>query len=952
MKLDSVKKAAVIALRCALCAALASFFFFGGEILVSLRDARDRIGGALGRHLAERHGVVLLVGFDSASPRDTVSLAELLHSDTTRVPGRCGDARRIDLDKRPILRLPVSPLAVQTESSSFTAWFSPCDVMRRQLLFRRRNHDSGFGLVLENNELTVFVADCATNVSATCRYAGAPGRFTHVALVFDGGRASVFQNGRETASLNLVRPYVSSAQIFDYGCETHDPFEGDIDDLAVWSRALPAGEIKSLAESKCGIRRMYAPVFSCAEDAAAAVSGFIAGLYRSIGRLVPPLRNPAQIAKDIPKMTVWPSKNDERVFLRAHEESLHSGCRTPKAAKFRKVDVSFGGATAKLEVALDDVYGRGDSVRPAFVVKDPSHAIFGGCGIVRVYPPELHTALHPDAAYPLPLSGSFVRMFHEDSYKGLYVIEPFDRIGGAWMARGVRDPHFKSALYFYSSPAPCDIPPPGVDPDAAFASVRSLALSDVLFPWSRQEVSARRRACGRNRDAGKFAPLPDAAAENLFKRILAGNPSPMFVTNDLALAVSDTAWESSDPDLIAPDGRVTRPASGAPRPVTLTPVGADGARGAPLRFRVAPLAPDLQTLFLYTGFPIDKHRRSDFVCFRVPAGGGAPEWISGLRSSNGGIKHRGNTSYVKGAKRSFSLEFDEAVQWPGSSREAQHVLLFSGYADATRLRNKVSFDSYRVAASKDVPCGAIEISWSEVFINGEYFGVWETCRRAKDICDPKTYLFKVRARDPNLWLTTETDMTECVSANDPRNDPYRPLKSLFEFTSGVSGEAFASEVGNVFYTDSIVDFCLMLNFTENFDGQVTNQYMGRRTGEDKWFLIPWDYDKTFFDGVPNNLTNRLIEKMFREVPGFKDALSAKWTALRAGPMSDEAVFGRIDADVRLLIPYMSEEYRLLQPLGWDGDFEEAVERLKSVVSARLKVMDAKFRASPESEEPK
>lgn len=360
---------------------------------------------------------------------------------------------------------------------------------------------------------------------------------------------------------------------------------------------------------------------------------------------------------------------------------------------------------------------------------------------------------------------------------------------------------------------------------------------------------------------------------------------------------------------------------------------------------MVPRKPDLQTLFLYVGLPPEKHRRNDFVCLRFPAGGGDPEWLSGFGGSNGGIKHRGNTSYVKGAKRSFSLEFDEKVSWPGSSRPASHVLLFSGYADPTRLRNKVSFDSFRVASVGEEPCGATDISWSEVFINGEYFGVWETCRRVKDICGAQTSLYKVRALNENLWRTTQSDMTECVSTCDPRGNPFDPLEELFSFTAGASREEFAEGFARTFHAETVVDYFLLLNLTQNYDGQMTNQYIGRRSDDGRWFIIPWDYDKTFFDARNNNLSNFLVSRAWTDVPWFKGRVSAKWNALRAGPMSTDAVLGRIDADASLLAPYMEEEYRLLQPAGWNGTFPEAVDRLKQVVMERLALMDKKFGVS-------
>ena len=940
MKTNAAWKISKVILACAVLAGIALPFISGESILCSLRKRREEADSDIRERLAHKHGLVFLADFDDASPRDAVSGKQLVFWDVRRVKGRFGSARKIDLDDRPFIQIPATRLMFATDQATFAAWFKPRDLQRRQVLFSQGGRKSSFQLALSQGMLDLAVSDAATNLSASCRFTGAKGRFTHVALVVDGRGAAVFQDGRESVRLALASPAIISAAPPEYLVDSHHPFEGAIDDLAVWKLALPARELKSIASSSRGVLRKCEPWLSFKAKTIGAAESFAAGIFRAVGRLAPPLRNPAVIAKGIPEITLWPTDNDSRHFIKAHEDSLSSGYRTSKAADFRPMNVSFGGRMVNAEVSLDDAYGRSDAKRMAFIVRDPTRTMFGGSGIVRLYPPELHDAIHIDAPRPLPLSGSFLRLFSKDSFKGLYVMESLDRTGSAWMARGERGMSVKKMPYYRSLPAPCDIPPAGVDPEDAFDAAASLVLSDVFFPWSRQEIQARNKAHAKRRAEARFDPVPED--DGVLRHILADNPSAMYVTNDLALDLPGVSWESSDPGLVSPDGSVNRPENGAPRPVTLTPIHSDGTCGALRRIRVIPVSSSIQTLFLHMGFPIQKHRRSDFTCLRIPAGGGAPEWLSGLAGHGGGVKHRGNTSYAKGAKRSMSLEFDGYVDWPDTGRKTRHALLQCGYADPTRLRNKISFDSFRLAAEDGVPCGAVGVSWCEVFVNGEYFGVWETSARVQDTCDPGTDLYKVRSFKVRLWNTTSTAMTEFIGKHDPRSYPYGPLEELFEFTARSPKAIFAAQAGDVFYLDSIVDYYLLLLFTENFDGQATNQFIARSKGEKKWFLVPWDYDKTFADPSNLGLSNNLVNRMVAYVPGFRERLSAKWKRLRAGPMSDEAVLGRIDADSAMLAPYMEEEFMLLRPAGWDGDYAAAVERLRNIVAGRLKNMDRRF----------
>ena len=145
----------------------------------------------------------------------------------------------------------------------------------------------------------------------------------------------------------------------------------------------------------------------------------------------------------------------------------------------------------------------------------------------------------------------------------------------------------------------------------------------------------------------------------------------------------------------------------------------------------------------------------------------------------------------------------------------------------------------------------------------------------------------------------------------------------------------------LFDIDSIVDFFLLLNFTDNHDGRVVNHYLARAAGG-RWFILPWDYDQTFF-GKNIILKNHLIQHCLVELPGFRDSAATKWKSLRSGELANNIVLSQIDAHAARLAPYMEEEYRLLKPADWDGDYLGAVEQLKENVRRRLKVLDAYFR---------
>ena len=135
-----------------------------------------------------------------------------------------------------------------------------------------------------------------------------------------------------------------------------------------------------------------------------------------------------------------------------------------------------------------------------------------------------------------------------------------------------------------------------------------------------------------------------------------------------------------------------------------------------------------------------------------------------------------------------------------------------------------------------------------------------------------------------------------------------------------------------------------VGYIPNVDGRITNQYVVRRRSDGRWLVLPWDYDKTFLSGKNRDvyLSNSLYERCRRLVPGFRDRLAARWTELRAGPLSDEALDRWIDEKSSFLAPFMDEDFRLVPPTDFAGTYPEAVEALRGEVRYRLRRGDRLF----------
>lgn len=276
--------------------------------------------------------------------------------------------------------------------------------------------------------------------------------------------------------------------------------------------------------------------------------------------------------------------------------------------------------------------------------------------------------------------------------------------------------------------------------------------------------------------------------------------------------------------------------------------------------------------------------------------------------------------------------------------------MLNGYTDTTKLRNKLAYDLFRSFGSEGQPRYSPEIGWTEIFVNGVYFGIYEMCTRIhgqmlgveEDPADPEAsaVLYKMRAPG-SLFAKIQTDTFSQILPPPARLKRIAPLVDLMTFTSGADPERFAREIGDRLDLDNAIDFFLLLNFAGNVDGRTTNFYLAR-TGEPgaKFFFIPWDYDKTFDDNR-QLLSNPLFDRLRGETPDFENRVRRRWSELREGPLAEAALDARIAGIAKRLSGYMDWEFALLQRKT-PPTYLDTVEELHQAVMAKLAWMDARL----------
>ena len=949
------RTAFVAALAAAAAAAVLSLVF-AETALSALDKGAAFFRSRLGRRLDQRHGLAFYSTLDAGIPENRVTGIPLSCRGCGVVPGVRREARRLDGEKGARVAADVRWNRFAPNGGTLFFWLDAEASRLEQRLCWARSSGIEMGLrILGDRTLEAVFNDASGRRSLAAPFPE-PGRFVPVAFVLGAGRAELWIDGRRAAASDVAGEPNLSYRPISFDTDGHAPPRCSVDEASVWHRPLSAEEIGRLSASRGRLDRRLEPAFSLCADALRAAADSFRTALRAADRLVPARSGPAVTRTDVPELVLMPSKKDRRRFLAGHEASLRAGFRTRKAAEERTILVRWRGRVEEASICLDDSYGPGSPPfgslrqRPArrrsYVLRGAPGVFAPGAGLARLVPPERFADEYPDAPGPLPVARDrLVRLFSGGTFLGVYVLEPFDQAGGAWRGLGEFAALRSDHLFRNGQPAaPSSARERTMTPaeaEAGMEDVLSLLRSDTRFPWSAAEARWRARLHARRRGELGFA------APRLSELDLMGNnPSPLYVTNDIDLAAAgpDVSWRSSDPATLDVDSTVC-PAccdGDLPRTVELTGTFPDGTERT-FRFRVMPETPRLPALFLQVAKPVAKDRRVDFACVRIPAGGGAPEAATGTAGTGGGVRHRGNTSYLHGARRSYSLEFDRPVDWCDDGRPLEKLLLFSGYADCTRLKNALSFEAFSAMLPPGTPPGTA-FSWTELFVDGEYAGVWEVARNPKEQAEPwADALYKVRTPD-GIWEAAGTEMLDRMDETKRDEDPFGPYLEAFRFVSEADDATFAARAGDLFDLDNLEAFLVLLNFTGNTDGRITNQYLARRKADGRWVVLPWDYDKTFRGSRLRTawLANALLGRCLTVVPGFRDRAAAKWADLRAGPLSDEAVSRWIAERRDLLEPFMEEDFRVTPPGGFDGTYREGVAILEEEVLFRIHQLDGRL----------
>lgn len=937
----------------------------------------------MAHELRDVRGVALVFTADAAQMTDWVSGKPVELAGVEATKGRIGGALRFDGRRRTFAIFPVRWDELGT-TFTVSLWLrldarSP----DQEILFTREPQP--MGLKLDRGRMSFFMPAGERLEAAAYAFTNY-GRFVHVAAAVDAaaGTVRLFENGvlRATASgapaaLSVARMALGRSS----GVLVGEPLQGDVDEVIVWRRALADSDVAALTQRDEPAPAWLAPGPYRGLQRARAMQDVVRQALLMVdrfhpGRHVGPLRR-----ADLPEVHVILSKPDQKHFTKAHRSSLASGRRIEAAAQWRGVDVVEDGRSFRARMQLDGSDGGyAPGPRRGYVLETEGSNTVAGLRRVRLAPPETSGWLGPlvetrvgrELGVPA-VSNGFCRLVVNGELVGLYLYEDLETMG---LPRGVAPGVFDGRV----APAAwtrllVDGPPPIARAD--LERIRSeveedyldLLRRDAASPYSGREADYRVRQ-DRKRiaawlvDEGRAGVGDADRAARLLESfaVLGDNPAPLHVLRDLALPATwgdrvSVTWRSSDPDLITDDGRVHRPAQGGPRGVTLTAVLDDGrsTNSVSLDFRVMPRERALGALFLWASEPPGRLRRVNAAVDYLPPGvGDEPTRWCASQDGRAGLSLRGNSS-LRQLKKPYGIRLSEPHGLWGSTNIAK-INLVTPWRDPTYIRNRLCYDLFRSFGGAGRHDG-LPLEWMEVFVNGHFRGLYEAVppMRAewlgltpyRDDEEDPAVVYKAQRAAPSL---VEHRMMRQVEPSRSRGHFPEAVVELQRFIEEAPRDEFAREFARRMDLDNVLDFHLLLDLSENYNGLpfdfTIHDVLARDAGPDaRFFLVPYDFDTTWDARPFGRYHSRVFERLMREYPGYSERLAARWRELRAGPLRSDAVEQTVRAHQALLADYVAWDDRR-----WkrdpDDTYEQRVGQLIGQIRVRFAQLDQRFAASP------
>ena len=329
---------------------------------------------------------------------------------------------------------------------------------------------------------------------------------------------------------------------------------------------------------------------------------------------------------------------------------------------------------------------------------------------------------------------------------------------------------------------------------------------------------------------------------------------------------------------------------------------------------------------------------------------------------DGKIKFRGGVS-SRYNKHSYSLKLKEKYPLCGLKANKSFILN-ANYIDKTMMRHKICYDLFRAMRPENK---AADCRYINLYLNGQYQGLYvlmeklNSKRLELDKNDSMAMIFKdppvfwgenrIQCKDSGNYFQQEFPKIE-------KCDKSAYMEKFMDFLFHASDSLFAEEIGQWVDIDNIIDWQLLLLYTNNGDGVMKNFFLYKQNASTPFRIAPWDYDHSFGrDGdYELNMLDNIVEcerailiKRLEEIPelNYEQRLQTRWKQLRDNEIFSVSSFKKMIRDNDRTIhksireneqkwPYNSPDYNDA------NSYRQELKLMKTYIQKRIPQLDNRF----------
>lgn len=324
----------------------------------------------------------------------------------------------------------------------------------------------------------------------------------------------------------------------------------------------------------------------------------------------------------------------------------------------------------------------------------------------------------------------------------------------------------------------------------------------------------------------------------------------------------------------------------------------------------------------------------------------------------GKIKYRGGMS-SRYDKHSFALELNQETSL-GSLPVDDDWILNANYIDKTFMRHKISYDLFRQMNPQNI---SPKCSYLNLKINNNPQGLYVLMEKINSSMiglhekDSLAMLFK----DPPIFAKKE-DLQDSINYYHQKypklnDDKTNYIKSFIDFMFNSKDIVFEKDIGSWIDLDNVIDWHLLLLFSNNSDGIMKNFYLYKLNGATPFRMAIWDYDHSFGrdgDNELNMMSNELdcnrailLKRLMNVSETYPRSLKKRWFELRASNVISLENFKKHIAENDAIIKKDILENFNKWPIDakWYYDannYKQEVDLMVNFVDLRLQQLDTYF----------